>query len=94
MQITVNHSWSLKLSLNLIKVKAKDIHGEESGWGHLIVIVNYNLHLQNINVQNNLELSSQESEITNLRSQDIPIESPSTIKVNTPMVANKSILKK
>jgi hypothetical protein len=39
---TVNHTWTQPISLKFVRVKAMDIHGAESGWGYLVVIVNVN----------------------------------------------------
>ena len=46
-EIITNHTWSQPISLKFVKVKAKDIYGAESGWGYLIVIVNYNMQSYN-----------------------------------------------
>jgi len=40
---TVSHTWTQPLSLKLVKVKAKDVHGAESGWGYLVIVVNQHI---------------------------------------------------
>ena len=39
MPVSVNHTWTVKLTAGYIRVQAKDEHGAESDWGQLFYIV-------------------------------------------------------
>jgi len=90
--ITANHTWTGTLSLKVIKVKAKDIHGAESGWGQLIIIIikNENVVISNQVVMNNMQTRVQNQIVINQGTQSNPSGMISRQSMTTPLATTRS----
>ena len=90
--ITQNHTWTETLDIQVIQVKAKDIHGAESGWGKLwiIIIKNENVPLNYQVVKNNMQTIAQNKISVNQDPQSNPSGTLLGQTVTTTMAATRS----
>jgi len=90
--ITASHTWTETLSIMVIKVKAKDVHGAESGWGQLIIIIikNSNVVINNRIVMNNMQTLPQSQVVINQVSQSSSSGIISGQSMTTPLATTRS----